>query len=666
MSRLRNVAQAGFVATPPAHFRRIAAQVAPGDGASWLLDPCAGRGAVGRALAHRWHLQVAMVEINQERGRWVRRRADHAVIADALATECGHGQFVAVMSNPPYDRDDQHTRLEWRFLQRFRDALCPEGLLVYIIPGYRMLQDSAIIPHLAQFYHDLRLFTLPAPNPYQQVILYARRRASRDTQSRAAVDWLKTTLQCGPPLLPDVCADPYILPARPRDRVHLRGQELDVEQVRLDGLASGLTLDDLFQGPAELNTRVVMPLKKGHLASIMAAGLLDNARVGDDVIRGSVRQDEVEEPVEDEAVTITRTVYYPRIVAFNPRTGEFRILEESTELGAYMAEHAAELARRAQAKFQPRYEFDLGALPERVQWLIAHLSPGAPVPGKPPGLWPGQKHVLAALYTAATQGVRTLFLEAQMGYGKSRVGAGFIALFHLDDSRKPGWFVTEAHLVDQMVGEVKATVPTALVVKIECLEDAVRFVQLGQHPDYSDRLRIAVIGKQTLKDGSGWAPAVVRRRLRVPMTLDEAAEVLSAGELAALQAEVAEGVAVFPRQTVTAYQCPDCGRWQVYGTGDNQGQVIVDDDEYFAKTLRRCLYDVVQEERGLVRQGCGAFLGQVSRCIGGTAGRGQEGGFGRVASPAVRYARNAAGHRVPLAPVRRREPVPGQPGEWQV
>ncbi|MBU1750376.1 MAG: class I SAM-dependent methyltransferase, partial [Chloroflexi bacterium] len=620
MSRLRNVAEAGYVATPPAHFRRIAAQVAPGDGASWLLDPCAGAAQIGRALANRWHLRLAAIEINQERGRWVRRRADHAVINDALNEkfECGHEQFVAVYSNAPYDRDDQNNRLEWRFLQRYREALCPEGLLIYVIPGYRMLQDDAIIPHLAQFYHDFRLFTLPEPNPYRQVILYARRRELRDTNTREVVAWLKDTLQFGPPpLLPDTCDDPYVLPARPRNYVRLRGQELDLDQLRLDGQRGGLTLDDLFQDAVEINTRVVMPLKKGHLASIMAAGLLDNSRVDDDIIRGSVRQAEEEQETDDDDVTITRTVYYPRVVTFNPQTGEFHILEESSGLGDYMSEHAGDLAQLALAKFQPRYEFDLGALPERTRWIIEHLSPGQPVPGKPPGLWPGQKHVLAGLHTAATQGVNTLFLEAEMGWGKSRVGSSFLALQHLDDPRKDGWFVTEAHLVDQMVGECKATVPTAFVMKIDCLEDAIRFVQLGRHPDYADRLRIAVIGKQTLKDGSGWRPAVLRRQMRVPMTLDEAAEVLSDVQVQALQTAVKQKKpATFPRKTVTAYRCPDCYRLQVYGQGEDLGQLIVDDEEYFAKTLRRCLYDVVQEEERTIKKGCGAFLGQVDRRIG--------------------------------------------------
>ena len=51
MARLANTARAGYVKTPAAHFRRIAAQVQAGDGASWLLDPCAGCGQVGRATA---------------------------------------------------------------------------------------------------------------------------------------------------------------------------------------------------------------------------------------------------------------------------------------------------------------------------------------------------------------------------------------------------------------------------------------------------------------------------------------------------------------------------------------------------------------------------------------------------------------------------------------
>ncbi|MBU1880269.1 MAG: class I SAM-dependent methyltransferase, partial [Chloroflexi bacterium] len=618
MSRLRCVSNAGFVQTPPAHFRRIAAQVQPCAGSgSWLLDPCAGMGKVGRAMANRWNLRFAAVEINADRGAWARHRADHAVVGDALEATCGREQFSVVFSNAPYDVDGEGNRMEWRFLRRYRDALVPGGILVYIVPGYRMVEDRYIVPHLAQYYQDIRIYTVPDPNPYGQVIVYAVRRAKRD--QTASADELRQLLISGPPLLPDAgaCADPLPIPANPRQHILLRGTAMDPEQLRRDGLAAGVTLAEHFKPPVALQTRVVVPLKRRHLAAVIEAGLLDNGRVGDWIMRGSIAKSEatVEGASDNPNTQVTRTQYSASITLLNPRTGEFQILSDDEALETFMAAYTSDLVDIAVRRFRPMYDFDYRALPEHVQRTIAKCKPGEPVPGKPRGLWPGQRHILAALYRAMRDnGRQAIFVEAEMGYGKSLVGSAFLALFHTSGStarqRKAGWFVTEAHLVDQMVREAKATVPWAQVVKINDLADAIAFVKQGRRAENQGRLRIAVLSKQRLKDGTGWVPAVLKRPAYRRISLEALLKDLPAAEaeevqrrITAYQLQVNDTQEIPPdvrrlmRREVTVYKCPDCGKAQVYPSGISKGMIIANDDDYFCQSLRRCCTDVIQEEK---------------------------------------------------------------------
>ncbi|MBU0492391.1 MAG: hypothetical protein KKB13_11135 [Chloroflexi bacterium] len=675
MSRLRSVSNAGFVQTPPAHFRRLAAQLQPCAGSgSWLLDPCAGRGKVGRALANRWNLKFAAVEINADRGSWARHRADHAVIGDALEVTCGHEQFSVVFSNPPYDVDGEGNRMEWRFLRRYRDALVPDGILVYIVPGYRIIEDRHIAPHLVQYYQDLRVYTIPDPNPYGQVVVYAVRRAKRD--QTVSADGLRQLLLAGPPVLPDTCpasapgyspasapgtcADPLPIPAHPRQHILLRGTAMDPEQLRRDGLAAGVTLAEQLKPPVALQTRVVVPLKRRHLASVIEAGLLDNGRVGDWIMRGSIQKGEAEVvgASSDPDTRVTRTHYTAAITLFNPQTGEFQVIDNDEALETFMAAYTSDLVDIALRRFQPIYQFDYRSLPEAVRRTIARCKPGEPLPGKPRGLWPGQRHVLAALYRAMTEhGRKAIFVEAEMGYGKSLVGSGFLALFHASGSaarqRQAGWFVTEAHLVDQMVAEARSTVPWAQVTKIETLADAIAFVKQGRQAGNQGQLRIAVLSKQRLKDGCGWVPAVLKRTAYRRISLEALLKELPPAEAEDIQRRVTDhqhvvndyraippDVCRLMRRQVTVYRCPDCGRVQVYPTGTQKGTVITNDDGYFCQSLRQCCSAVVQEEKKTVLEGCGSFLAQQGRNLGRVKDiPPATTGLGRVAPPTVRYQR---------------------------
>ncbi len=180
MGRLRNIEKAGFYPFPPEHFFKVAAQLkGPGDPNTWMLDPCAGEGIFAGFLAHRLgDLKLATIEINTERGLACRKLAHHHVTSDALEVEIHKAQFSFSWSNPPF-MSDHEMRLEWKFLRRFLDALRPGGILAYTIPQARMTQDRDILRHLVEFYENHRLYYLPDPNPYRQIVLFARKRTER-------------------------------------------------------------------------------------------------------------------------------------------------------------------------------------------------------------------------------------------------------------------------------------------------------------------------------------------------------------------------------------------------------------------------------------------------------------------------------------------------------
>jgi hypothetical protein len=679
MGRLKNIANAGYYPWPEEHYGRVAGQLvgpggrrlspspAPRSGVrdesrfdmldvgprrrpwpGWMLDPCAGTGTFARYLAGSFGLGLATIEINRERGEQCRAVSDHHLTCDALEVECGCQQFAFLWSNPPYMRDAE-ARLEWRFLRRYRDALAPGGVLAYTIPGPTMRHDSGILRHLVRFYDRHRLYWLPEPNPYRQV-LYLGVRRERGSDDPGALQDLAAILESGRPLLPEACADPLPIPALSRATIRLRGKEVDWEQIRREAMAGGVDLAEHMIRPEPFNTRTLLPPKKGHIVSVLAGGGVDHHRLGDDIIRGATRQAEVEELCEEEGVTITRTAYYPQIVTFNPQAGTWHIHEQGQGMEGYMERNATGLATLVQEQFQPLYGFDMSAVPADIRRIIHTLALSRePVPGKPRGLWPGQRHVLAALYLGWQSGLKSLVAVCQMGWGKSLLGAGAIAVNHAAGG-KPAWFLTEAHLVDQMVDEVRQTCPWALVRRVDTIEEAAYFLRLGQDPTLAGKPRVAVVSNERMKNGCGWSAAVNRTQgfRSVLGTADDG-----------------PGSRRRVKQRITRYRCPDCGRLQVYGDGEREGALVVDDDEYFAAKPRACTYQVVRGETGTGREGCGAPLWQFSREVGGTPGKLQE-GFARLGGGVVTYrGREAAGSyacRTGIDPVTVEEWIGHPPG----
>ncbi len=593
MGRLQNISKAGFYPFLESHFPLVVSQFVPPKGESWMLDPCAGEGVFARYLADHLHMKLATVEINYNNSEKCRRVSDHHVSGDAMQVEYGHEQIAFQWLNPPF-MEDAEDRMEWKFLQKYRNILAPGGVLAYTIPGATMLKDSHILPHLVRFYKDHKLYWLPEPNPYKQILYIGIRRSSKSEDGEEK-DRLVEILQNGKPILEhDDCIQ---IPTVSREYISLRGREIDWNIIIKEAAHEGLDFEfpETFSEKAE----TVLPLKKGHLVSVLAGGGLDNARLGDDIIRGSVRQEQTEVESNEEGVTIEQTTYHSQIVAFNPKTGEYRIFEQGSGLSDYMMEHATQLTQQVKARFVPRYEFDMGVIPEETRRIIHTLGTSRePVPGKPRGLWPGQRHVLAGLERSWASGIPCLMAVCKMGWGKSLLAAGAIAVNHEAVGYKPSIFVTEPHLVEQMVTEVRITWPLAKVVRVDTIDDARLFFKSYEQASEEMKRKIpfvAVIGKQRLKNGTGWVPAVVKTKKRV-----------RSGSIA------------------TAYRCPSCGQLQVYPHGKNRGYTILNDDGFFSSNPASCCYSA---EEGSPPKGCGAPLWQFSREIGGTDGIGQDGDF---------------------------------------
>ena len=338
--RLEGVAKAGWYPSPPVVVQRIARALTPPETARnriiRLLDPCCGTGEAAATLAAALAAESFGVEINEERADAARRRLDHTLTASAFSTRIANGGFSVLVLNPPYDQDSQTRRLEHHFLTTLSRVLCPGGVLVYIVPQVR-LQLSA--RYLAAQYEDLRVYRFPDEEyaTFQQVVLFGRRKA-RPSPDPVAQQTLEALAVAGPAGVDPLAAAPtatYLVPALPVGDVLFASLHFDAQQAALDAQKRGcLTQPGLalqLWPVEEAPVRPLLPLRKGHLALLIAAGFLNNVALvqGEDrvLVKGRCTKELIEVDPDNPDVETLREVVRTAITVLDLRSGEVTRVE---------------------------------------------------------------------------------------------------------------------------------------------------------------------------------------------------------------------------------------------------------------------------------------------------------------------------------------------------
>src|SRR5579859_7511191 len=217
MSRLEAKAKLLHYRTPEVIVEAIARYLAlPTFATVRLLYPCAGTGTALALLAQRLKerfateqpdsahacaltLETYGIEPELLRAREAIRRLDRCLQASFFSTTLSNGEssdggWQGLFLNPPYDTDAEitekgrKTRLEVNFLHRATDKLCPEGVLIWIVPQASLKPAAKF---LASYYEDLTCLRFPdilwQPDPekaeqvslyeqFHQVVLFAQKR----------------------------------------------------------------------------------------------------------------------------------------------------------------------------------------------------------------------------------------------------------------------------------------------------------------------------------------------------------------------------------------------------------------------------------------------------------------------------------------------------------
>ncbi len=341
--RLAGQLKGGFYPTPPRVVDYVRKLLAPYP--TWgranrgnvmrLLDPCCGPGDALRQLADSMGRSVPVetygVELHAERAQQAAEQLDHVLSSDLFRCSIANRTFNLLWLNPPYDHDKEDKRVEHAFLTHCSRYLEPQGVLVFIIPRAQIARSARF---LTTNYGEVQAWAFPEPEVelFDQVVVLGERKEHPSPDARA-MNALLGGIDDLSPLRSDL-RPAYDVRHSPPGAAMFTTRVIDfgkaVAEARARGLWTQDEITDAFWPPADQTARPLMPLRKGHLAMLVAAGFLDNLELETPESRVLVKGRTTKEMVlvqEGETHDVYREQLQTSVVALDLDTGRIERIE---------------------------------------------------------------------------------------------------------------------------------------------------------------------------------------------------------------------------------------------------------------------------------------------------------------------------------------------------
>ncbi len=425
----------GFYATSEKVAELLKTYFKPADSGR-LLDPCAGEGTAASILAKALNCQSWGAELSPTRAALAAEKMDRLFNTPWGSCHLTSESITLLFLNPPYshDRLGDQKRLELEFLKSTTPKLVRGGVLIYIVP-HPLLRDLDVASHLAGYYENIRIYRYPETG-FNQVIVLATKRVKYKIPSHEEIHQVQAWADVEPPMLVEVEEPLYeLLPATDKgsggqpirfSRLDWQPEEI-VDATHTRGLHSSKEWLDLLnpsRGLGELK-QPVMPLKKGHIAMLMASGMMGTLRLNDEdgkpmLVKGRVVK--VTEKVEentDKKGNVTSEIFRDRFVSTVAilRQSGIEIIDTVDPLSKFMHKYGDQIGAHILSTYRPLYNFD--PTQEETAILDKLGTKRKPLPGQEKaGLLPAQRHAVIAMARSIRKHA-VGNLQGEMGLGKA-------------------------------------------------------------------------------------------------------------------------------------------------------------------------------------------------------------------------------------------------------
>ena len=448
MSHFMNLAKMGYVPTPSLVVERVAAFLCA-EGPCYLLDPCAGAGeALAQLRGLLRHGTTFGIELDVGRSTAAEKALDRVLggsYEHALLSKGAEGAELLWL-NPPYSTDTKAgRRLELTFLRETGDWLRPGGVLVYIVRQAHL--SGHVARRLSTWFDDLSIYRFPDKeyDAYQQVVIMGVKRTTAVEDDATCLRILRAAKARLPDLPEHPDRSPYIIPIRSPDLPwRFRSRQVSAAEIQTEALAHGVWQSRWWAerqiAGKQADDRPLMPLRAGHLALYLAAGLLNNVELtrADErlLIKGHTHKVQVDVTTpEEKEEGITRTVeeFRTTIQVLDLESGETRRLDAPDVLTAFVERWQDQLSRAVIDAYPSLHDLHID---EAAEAILAPMLRYKRLAGRRgTGLLPVQKQAAVA-GTIAIRRSGSVTLVMGTGTGKTATSLGIARLLQADYLRR--------------------------------------------------------------------------------------------------------------------------------------------------------------------------------------------------------------------------------------
>ena len=281
VGRLMNNIKLGYYPTDPDNIDLLLRGIKFPEGVTTnLLDPCCGCGKALRQLAQGNNCYAYGVELDESRAEEAQTRLHRVGFGSFFHSSISREAFHLLFLNPPYlsviNESGGRSRHEKRFLIESLPALAYGGLLIYVIPYYRLTPDICRI--LVDNFDDLTVwrFTEREFRKFKQVAVLGIRKP-RETELQDTL-WLEELASAPMSIrsLAEMPEERYALPDHTIEVNTFKGErfnqkELEQQLRRCNSFAQMMARSELDSGVK----RPLLPLSISQIGLIGGSGMIN-------------------------------------------------------------------------------------------------------------------------------------------------------------------------------------------------------------------------------------------------------------------------------------------------------------------------------------------------------------------------------------------------------
>ena len=280
IGRLMNHVKLGHYPTDLTHVGYLERGIVFPDKTVNLLDPCCGTGDAVLRLALGHDSRCYGIELDEERAGLAEQKLFRVAYGDFFSSYVGNRSFHAILLNPPYltvtlgcglrGRDEK------RFLVEAFQALVMGGLMIYIVPYYRMTEDVCQI--FTDNFSDISVYRFLDGEfgKFKQIAVLGTRKPRESDEAASASLYTAALHPESLRTLDQLPEGRYQLPDAALDVKIFRGSVFNESELAHQLMASQ-SLERLLQkdGQEQEMGRPPLPLSIGQVGLIGGSGLIN-------------------------------------------------------------------------------------------------------------------------------------------------------------------------------------------------------------------------------------------------------------------------------------------------------------------------------------------------------------------------------------------------------